>query len=156
MHSKKQTTKGGTEDDGCSIPNLLYKFNWRMILNMEVAIWKNQQPATVFPKTINIGQCWDTMTLATEAPPAINLPSSRKFSCLLMITNLLSHVQLFSLALFCSTSTQTVLMCMVSSNRVQRSLAVETLNCWCFCVQCRTHPRGYELNELNFIFTSCP
>ena len=40
-------------------------------------------------------------TLATEAPPAINLPSSRKFSCPLMITNLLSHVQLFSLALFC-------------------------------------------------------
>ena len=47
-----------------------------------------------------------------------------------MISNLPSYLWLFSLAFFCTTSTQTAFMWMVSSNRVQRSLAVEAINCW--------------------------
>ena len=42
----------------------------------------------------------------------------------------IEHVRLFSLAFFCSVSTQTVLTHTVGSNRVQRSLAVEALNHW--------------------------
>ena len=47
-----------------------------------------------------------------------------------MVSNPLSYVRLFSLAFFCSASTQTVLTHTVGSNRVQRSLAVEALNHW--------------------------
>ena len=90
------------------------------------------QYSYMMPKTINIGQWWDT-THATEAPPTINFPSSRKFWCSPMVSSPLSHVRLFSLAFFCSASTQTVLTHMVSSNRVQRSLAVEALDHWTTC-----------------------
>ena len=83
----------------------------------------------MMPKTINIGQQWDTMH-ATEAPPTIDLPSSRKFWCSLMVSNPVSHVRLFSLVFFCSASTQTVLTRTVGSNRIQKSLAVEVLNHW--------------------------
>ena len=86
-----------------------------------------QQYSYMMPKTINIGQRWDT-THATEAPPTIDSPSSRKFLCSPMVSSPLSHVRLFSLAFFCSASTQTVLTHTVASNRVQRSLAVEALN----------------------------
>ena len=67
---------------------------------------------------------------ATEAPPTIDLSSSRKFWCSPMVSSPLSHVRLFSLAFFCSASTQTVLTHTAGSNRVQRSLAVEALNHW--------------------------
>ena len=67
-----------------------------------------QQYSYMMPKTINIGQRWDT-THATEAPPTKDLSSSRKFWCSLMVSSPLSHVRLFSLAFFCSASTQTVL-----------------------------------------------
>ena len=87
------------------------------------------QYSYMMPKTINIGQWWDT-THATEAPPTIDLSSSRKFWCSPMVSSPLSHVRLFSLAFFCSASTQTVLTHTVGSNRVQRSLAVEALNHW--------------------------
>ena len=50
-----------------------------------------------------------------------------------MVSSPLSHVQLFSLAFFCSASTQTVLKHTVGSNRVQRSLAPEALNHWTTC-----------------------
>ena len=99
-------------------------------------MWKYlEEPAASYSipiwcqKTVNIGQRWDTMH-ATEAPPTINLPSSRKFWCSPMVSSPVSHVWLFSLAFFCSASTQTVLTCTVGSNRVQRSLAVEALNRW--------------------------
>ena len=87
------------------------------------------QYSYMMPKTINFGQRWDT-THTTEAPTTIKFPSSRKFWYSPMVSNPLSHVQLFSLAFFCSASTQTVLMHTVGSNRVQRSLAVEVLNHW--------------------------
>ena len=110
-----------------------------------------QQYSYMMPKTINIGQRWDT-THATEAPPTIDLSSSRKFWCSPMVSSPLSHVRLFSLV-FCSTST--VLMHTVGSNRVQRSLAVEALNHWTTYkdhayvsyVQfkgCKTHSRRYD------------
>ena len=112
------------------------------------------QHSYMMPKTINIGQQWDT-THATEAPPTIDLSSSRKFWCSPMVSSPLSHVRLFSLAFFCSASTQTVLIYMVGSNRVQRSLAVEALNHWMTYkdhasvsyVQykgCKTHSRRYD------------
>ena len=88
-----------------------------------------QQYSYMMPKTINIGQRWDIMD-ATEAPPTIDLSSSRKFWCSLMVSSPLSHVRLFSLAFFCSALTQTVLMHTVGSNRIQSSLAVEALNHW--------------------------
>ena len=83
-----------------------------------------QQYSYMMPKTINIGQRWDT-THATEAPPTIDLSSCRKFWCSPMVSSPLSHVRLFSLVFFCSPSTQTVRTHTVGSNRVQRSLAVE-------------------------------
>ena len=86
----------------------------------------------MMPKTINIGQRWDT-THATEAPSTINFPSSRKFWCSLMVSSPLSHVRLFSLAFFCSASTQIFLTHTVGSNRIQRSLADEVLNHWKIC-----------------------
>ena len=54
-----------------------------------------------------------------------NKASSTKFGCSPMVSNLLSHVWLFSLAFFFSTSAQKVLTRTVDSNRVQRSLAAE-------------------------------
>ena len=92
----------------------------------------------IMPKTINIGLRWDT-THATEAPPTINLPSSRKFWGSPRVSNPLSYIRLFSLAFFCSASTQTVLTHTVSSNRVQRSLAVEALNHWTTHASCPTY-----------------
>ena len=61
------------------------------------------QYSYMMPKTINIGQRWNT-THATEAPPTINFPSSWKFWCSPMVSSPFSHVWLFSLALFCSAS----------------------------------------------------
>jgi len=98
------------------------------VLYVEVSGRTNSllQYSYMMPKTINLRQRWDT-THTTEAPPIINLPS-RKFWCSPMVRSPLSHVRLFSLAFFCSASTQTVLTHMVGSNRVQRSLAVEEFN----------------------------
>ena len=52
-----------------------------------------------------------------------------------MVSNPLSHVRLFCLVFFSSALTQTVLTHTVGSNRVQRSLALEALNCWtAYCI----------------------
>ena len=113
-----------------------------------------QQYSYLMPKTINIGQRSDT-THATEAPPTIDLSSSRMFWCSLMVSSPLSHVRLFSLAFFCSASTQAVLTHTVGSNRVQRSLAVEVLNhrttykdhasvSYVQFKGCKTHSRRYD------------
>ena len=40
----KPTIKVEIQGNGCSLPNLLYKFNWIIVRS----IWKNQQPPTVF------------------------------------------------------------------------------------------------------------
>ena len=85
----------------------------------------------MMPKTTNIEQWWDT-THATEAPPTIDLPSSRSFgvhwwqaiywamsNCLVWCSSVPHWHKQFSRT--------------VSSNRVQRSLAVEALNHWTTC-----------------------
>jgi len=96
------------------------------VLYLEVSVRTSslQQYSYMMPKTINIGQRCDT-THTTEAPPTINFPSSRNFWCFSMVSSPLSHIRLFSLAFFCSTSTQTVLTHTVGSNRVQRSAVTE-------------------------------
>ena len=62
-----------------------------MILYILGSIWENQQPPTVFlhdakNHKYQVGQRCDT-THTTEAPPSINLLSSRKFWCSLMVSN---------------------------------------------------------------------
>ena len=52
---------------------------------------------------------------ATQATPTTCLPSSKKFWYSMLVSNPLSHVQLFSLAFFCSALTQTVLMRIIGS-----------------------------------------
>ena len=82
----------------------------------------------MMPKTINIGQWWDT-THATEDPPLIDLPSSRKFWRSPMVSNPVSHVR-FSLTIFCSALTQIVLTRTVSSKstKVTCSWSAQLLN----------------------------
>ena len=92
------------------------------------SIWKNQQPPIVFLHDAKNHKYWTAVRHYACYRSSTNNSSSRKFWCSPMVSSPLSHVRSFSLAFFCSASTQTVLTHTVGSNRVQRLLAVEQLS----------------------------
>ena len=105
------------------------------------SIWKNQQLPTVFLHDAINHKYWTAVRHYARYRSTTN----NKLTFFQKVLVFYNGKQSFETCLFLLT--QTVLICMAGSNRVQRSLAVKTLNHWTTCVQLtghRSHLWGYD------------